>query len=126
MQLFSVLAVPVLIGAGISMTPIPVAVADCTSTGGTTLCSQGESRGANTGDGPSGSGSYMPSMCDFDDWYGCDDDWGWEIDLDVDLDPGGPGRPGGPGGPGFGHPGGPGGPNFGGGGGGGRPGGGRR
>jgi hypothetical protein len=120
MRLFSVLAVPVLIGAGISMTPIPVAVADCTSTGGTTICSQGESRGANTGDGPSGSGSYLPSVCDFDDWYGCDDDWGWEIDLDADLDPG---RPGGPGGPGFGNPGGPGGPNFGGGG---RPGGGRR
>lgn len=74
----------------------PPAKADCVSSGGTTLCSQGESRGSNNGNGPSGS-VYTPYPCE-NDWY-CGTDW----DLDVDWNPGrpgigGPGRPGGGGG----------------------------
>ncbi|ANE81838.1 hypothetical protein A7U43_23445 [Mycobacterium adipatum] len=113
MRLFQVLAVPVLIGAGLGAAPTPAATADCTSAGGTTICSQGEVRGSNTGDGPSGSsGPYVPYPCDYD-WYACDDAWGWEIDVNLDPDLG---RPGGPGGPDIGLPGG-GRPNAGGGGG---------
>ncbi len=128
MRLFTTLAIPVLIAAGLSVAPTPIAGADCTSAGGTTICSQGDVRGTNTGSGPSGSaGPYAPYPCDYDDWYLCDNDWGWEVNLDVDANPGRPGGPGGPGGPDIGRPGGPGGPNIGGGrGGGGRGGGGRR
>lgn len=73
------------------------AAADCTSSGGVTLCSQGDVRGSDTGAGPSGAGPYMPYPCQYD--YLCDDDYGWgfAFDLDADIDrPVGPGRPDGP------------------------------
>lgn len=122
MRLSKIFIVPALIGAGLTAAPLPGAAADCTSAGGTTICSQGEVRGANTGDGPSGSsGPYVPYPCDYD-WTDCNDAWGWEIDVNLDPDIG---RPGGPGGPDIGLPGGGGRPNAGGGRGGGRGGGGR-
>ena len=101
MRLLKMLIVPVLIGAGVSV-QAPHAGADCTSAGGTTICSQGDVRGSNSGDGPSGSsGPYVPYACDLD-WYACDDYyWG----IDVDFVPG-EGRPGVPVDPGFGRPGG--------------------
>lgn len=70
------------------------AAADCTSSAGVTLCSQGEVRGSNTGDGPSGAGPYMPYPCEYD--YLCDDTYGWGLAFDVDADidrPNNPGRP---------------------------------
>lgn len=70
------------------------AAADCTSSGGVTLCSQGDVRGSNTGDGPSGAGPYMPYPCEYD--YLCDDTYGWGFAFDVDADidrPNNPGRP---------------------------------
>ncbi|CAN3127705.1 hypothetical protein ACNUDN_07330 [Mycobacterium sp. smrl_JER01] len=92
----------------------PPAAADCTSAGGTTICSQGDVRGTNTGDGPSGSsGPYVPYPCDLN-WYDCDE-W-WNVDFDIDVDPGPPGI-GAPGRPDFGNPGRPGGGRPGGGGG---------
>jgi len=110
MRLVPALAIPILIAPIVVVTP--TVSADCTSVSGTTICSQGDVRGANTGDGPSGSaGPYVPYPCDLD-WYACDDVW--DVDFDIDLDPG-PGRPD------IGRPGGPGGRP---GGGGGRPGGG--
>lgn len=85
MRLASLLAAPVVATAGLIAVP-SVALADCTSAGGTTLCSQGDSRGASTGGGPSGSsGPYVPYPCEYDYYY-CDDVYGWGIDLDVDLD----------------------------------------
>ncbi len=112
----SLLVVPVVVIAGLSLAPS--AGADCTSSGGTTICAQGDSRGADTGGGP-GSGPYVPYPCDYD-WY-CNDYDGWEIDLDADWDPGiGIGGPGIDPGPGVGLPGRPGNRP-----GGGRPGGGR-
>lgn len=102
MRLFKTLVVPVLIGAGVTAIPAPVAAADCTSADGTTICSQGDVRGSNTGDGPSGSsGPFVPYPCDYD-WTDCNDAWGWEIDVNLDPDIG---RPGGPGGPDIGLPG---------------------
>lgn len=96
MRLFKILAVPMLVGASLTTAPAPLAAADCTSAGGTTICSQGEVRGSNTGDGPSGSsGPYVPYPCDYD-WTDCNDAWGWEIDINLDPDIGGPGGPGGP------------------------------
>lgn len=104
--LTSLLVAPGLVTSGLAVAPIsfaPNAAADCTSSGGTTLCSQGDSRGTSGGDGPSGgSGPYVPYACGYD-WY-CNDDYGWVVG--VDLDPGWPGI-GGPGGPGIGGPGGP-------------------
>lgn len=115
MRLIKILVVPVLIAAGLTVTSDPIAGADCTSAGGTTICSQGEVRGSNTGDGPSGSsGPYVPYPCDYD-WTDCNDAWGWEIDINLDPDIGRPGGPGGPGGPDVGRPGGGGGPTLGGG-----------
>ncbi|MEZ0342914.1 hypothetical protein ACAG25_23395 [Mycobacterium sp. pV006] len=85
MRLAYLLAAPVLAAAGVIATP-NVAQADCTSAGGTTLCSQGDSRGSNAGGGPSGSsGPYVPYPCEYDYYY-CDDVYGWGINLDVDLD----------------------------------------
>jgi len=98
----SLLVAPVVVIGGLSIAPS--AGADCTSSGGTTICAQGDSRGANTGGGP-GSGPYVPYPCNYD--WNCDSDgWDWDVDLDADWDPGigigGPGRPGigGPGRPG--------------------------
>jgi len=114
MRLVALLVAPALVCAGLTVTPI--AAADCTTAGTTTLCSQGDSRGSNTGSGPSGSsGPYVPYPCDLN-WYDCDDYW--DVNLDVDIDPrpprpdiggpgiGGPGRPGGGGGIGGGRGGG--------------------
>ncbi|MCV7149933.1 hypothetical protein [Mycolicibacterium pyrenivorans] len=85
---------PAVVFAGLSVAP--TAAADCTSSGGTTICAQGESRGANTGSGPSGSGPYVPYPCDYD-WY-CNDTYGWDWDVNLDWDPGpGIGAPGTPG-----------------------------
>lgn len=107
-----------ILGAGL-VSAVP-ARADCVSSGGTTLCSQGDVRGGDTGAGPGSMGSsYTPYICGYD---GDCDDWGWYFDVDVDRPGiGGPGGPGigGPGGPGIGGPGfGGGGPGIGGGGGG--------
>jgi len=53
--------------AGLTAAP---ASADCVSSAGTTLCSQGDSRGANTGAGPGSlnTGPYWPYPCEYD-WY---------------------------------------------------------
>ncbi len=67
----------------------PPAMADCTYSGGSTVCAQGEVRGA---DGvPRAATAVVPYPCE-NDWY-CGTDW----DLDVGWDPGRPGigRPGG-------------------------------
>ena len=77
---------PAAFAAGMVMAPS--AAADCVSSSGTTICSQGSVRGSDSGQGPGLSGPAVPYPCEYD-WY-CDD---W--DLDVILDPG-PGRPGGP------------------------------
>lgn len=84
----------------------PPAAADCTSAGGTTICSQGDVRGANTGNGPGSSGPYMPYPCSYD-WY-CDDGvtWGVDVDWDPGIGIGAPGRPGNRPGGGGGRPGG--------------------
>jgi hypothetical protein len=76
------------------------ASADCTYSGGTTLCSQGDVRGA---DGvPRASSPVVPYECDYYDYYDyyCDDnDWGVNIDVNPGprppVDIGRPGRPGG-------------------------------
>ena len=101
--------IPVMLVSTVAVAP--VAGADCTSSGATTICSQGDVRGSNTGTGPS-TGPYVPYPCEWG-YYACDDVW--NVDFDVDLDPGRPGigGPGGPGGPGIGAPGRP---DFGGGG----------
>ncbi|MGE2836614.1 hypothetical protein [Mycobacterium sp. SMC-4] len=105
-KLAAVLSGIVLTFAGVS--DLAPAVADCTSVGGTTLCSQGESRGSDSGGGPSGSsGPYIPYPCEYDYYY-CNEYFGWDVDLDWDpgIGVGGPGRPDGPG---IGSPGRPGG-----------------
>ena len=67
----------------------PTAGADCNYAGGSTICAQGEVRGA---DGvPRAATPAVPYPCE-NDWY-CGTDW----DLDVDWDPG-PNRPWLPGG----------------------------
>ncbi|MGW0162697.1 hypothetical protein ACWDUN_25590 [Mycobacterium sp. NPDC003323] len=111
MRVLNIVTVPALVIAG--LTVAPEAAADCTSSGGTTICSQGEVRGSDTGNGPSGSsGPYVPYACG-DDWYTCDNYyWGIDVDLNPDFDrPGRPqiGGPGGPGGPDIGRGGGRGG-----------------
>ena len=87
---------------GLATTAIPLAVvvappaaADCSSSGGATICSQGEVRGSNT-PAPS-SGPYYPYPCEYD-WY-CDDN-GLSIIVNPGppIDIGRPGRPGGGGG----------------------------
>ncbi len=71
----------------------PTAAADCTSASGTTICSQGDVRGADTGDGPSGAGPYMPYPCEYD--YLCyGNNWGMVLDLDPGPGIGLPGTPG--------------------------------
>lgn len=66
------------------------AQADCTSSGGVTVCAQGDARGSSGGGtGTAGSG-YYPYPCEYD--YYCND-WGVDVVLDVDPDLGKPGRP---------------------------------
>lgn len=116
MRLVCLLVAPAVVATVLTVAPdAPIAAADCTTAGATTLCSQGTSRGSNSGSGP-GAGPYVPYPCDIN-WYDCDDYWDVNLDVDVDPGPGGPdfGRPGAPD---FGNPGRPGG-------GGGRGGGGR-
>lgn len=72
----------------------PVAAADCTTSGGVTVCAQGTVSGPSGG--PSSSGPYYPYPCDYD-WL-CDDG-GVSIVLDPGPPSGGidiglPGRPG--------------------------------
>ncbi|MUL81252.1 hypothetical protein FZI95_05635 [Mycobacterium sp. CBMA247] len=76
----------------VTTTTAPPAKADCTSSGYSTVCAQGDVRGA---DGvPRAATPVVPYPC-ANDWY-CDTGW----DLDVIWDPGRPGGPGGPGRPG--------------------------
>jgi hypothetical protein len=72
------------VAAGLALAPS--AGADCVSSGGTTLCSQGDARGSDTGQGP---GTYTPYPCELD-WY-CDQNEGWG--LGIILDPSYPARP---------------------------------
>ncbi|WP_081528988.1 hypothetical protein [Mycolicibacterium vaccae] len=116
MRLVYLLVAPAVCSTGIAVAP--TVAADCTSAGGTTICSQGDARGANTGDGPSGAGTYAPYPCDMND-YNCNYWWGGDFDADIDIDPGRPGI-GQPGRPDIGNPGRPGGGGGRGGGGGGR------
>lgn len=88
-----------ILGIATAAAPIAMVVvapsvgADCTSSGGATVCAQGEVRGA---DGvPRAATPVVPYPCEYD-WY-CGTEW----DLDVGSDPGpgwDPGRPGRPGG----------------------------
>ena len=105
MRWTAVIAAPVLALTGLAVIPNvapPSARADCTSTGRTTICSQGESRGVDTGRGPSGAQApWVPYPCEYD-WYFCPNTYGWTMDLDYagsadDFTP-----PGGVGWPGFG------------------------
>ncbi len=107
MRLPFLFVAPALVIAGLSVAP--TAAADCTSTGGTTLCSQGDSRGGNTGGGP-GSGPSVPYPCDYD-WMCGSDYYGWGVDIDADpgIGIGYPGTPGNRPGGGGGRPGGGGG-----------------
>ena len=86
-----------ILGLAMAMAPITIVVAspearaDCVYSGGSTVCAQGEVRGA---DGvPRAATPYVPYPCE-NDWY-CGTDW----DLNADWDPGPgiglPGRPGG-------------------------------
>ena len=91
-----VLLAPALVVGGLGIAGVvdaTAARADCVSSGGTTICSQGDVRGADTGQGPgSTGGSGYGYMCGYD--WDCDYGWGW--DVDVDLSPGpGPRPPGG-------------------------------
>lgn len=84
---FGVAAVPALV-----LHP-PIAVADCTTSGGVTVCAQGTVSGPSGA--PSSSGPYYPYPCEYD-WL-CDDGG---VSIIVDPGPGGgidigrPGRPG--------------------------------
>ncbi|MGV0993284.1 MAG: hypothetical protein ACOYBX_09195 [Mycobacterium sp.] len=62
------------------------ASADCVSSNGTTLCSQGSSRGSDTGEGPGtmSGGPYVPYPCAYD--WNCNGGG-----LSIVLSPGSPG-----------------------------------
>ena len=69
-RLLVTMAAMAVVGAG--LVAAPTATAECISSAGTTLCSQGSARGADTGAGPgSMSGPFVPYPCAYD-WY-CDD-----------------------------------------------------
>jgi hypothetical protein len=84
-------------GTGIGLASAPSAVADCVYSGGATICSQGEVRGASGAPGPSG--PYYPYPCE-DDWM-CGDGGvsvivgGGGGGIGPPIDVGRPGRPGG-------------------------------
>lgn len=63
---------PSVVVAGALVTSVPAA-ADCVSSSGTTVCSQGTVRGSDTGQGPGtlNTGPAWPYPCDYD-WY-CND-----------------------------------------------------
>lgn len=95
MRLAPLAIVPVMIVTGSIATPsvIPLARADCTSAAGTTVCSQGDVRGANTGPGPGATTPYNPYQC----WYCNDGGWGLTFIIDRPHRPhdgGGEGRRG--------------------------------
>lgn len=88
-------AVPVMAFSlyGALLTAAPPATADCVSSGGTTICSQGDVRGTDTGGGPT-TGPYSPYPCEYD-WYCRDDNFDVGIVLGAgDGDIGLPGTPG--------------------------------
>lgn len=77
---------------GALLTATPPAKADCVSSGGTTICSQGDVRGTGSETGSS-SGPYAPYPCEYD-WY-CYDNENVGIILGAgDGDIGRPGTPG--------------------------------
>ena len=84
-------------GGGVTVAA-PPALAECSSSGGVTICAQGNVDGPSGQSGPA-SGPYYPYPCD-EDWL-CDDGG-----VSIVVDPGPPrppfvpGRPGRPGRPG--------------------------
>ncbi|WP_157521204.1 hypothetical protein [Mycobacterium sp. ACS4331] len=88
MRVAVMVSLPILaVGISVVAAPVPEAAADCVTSGGTTLCSQGDARGTDTGQGP-GSGPVVPYPCDLD-WY-CDD-YGWSFGVVLDPGDNGPG-----------------------------------
>ncbi|MGY4709587.1 hypothetical protein ACXDF8_08550 [Mycolicibacterium sp. CBM1] len=74
------------VGAGGLLTA-PAAQADCVSGGGSTVCAQGEVRGADGPPGPVTSGPYVPYPCDYDPYC-------FDGGLSIIFDPGdGPNPP---------------------------------
>lgn len=69
MRVGHVLTVPGLLVAviGTGIATASTASADCVSSAGTTVCSQGSVRGSDTGEGP-GTGPAVPYPCEYD-WY---------------------------------------------------------
>ncbi len=93
MRLAYIFVASALVCGGLEATP--TAHADCVSSGGTTISSQGDVRGADNGAGAgAGSGPYVPYPCTYD-WY-CNDGVTWDINMDWDpgVGIGAPGRPG--------------------------------
>ncbi|BBY98875.1 hypothetical protein [Mycolicibacterium fallax] len=91
MKLTGFAAAPVvaLAAFGAVVAGAPTAAADCVNSGGTTICSQGDVRGADS----SGSGTYAPYPCEYD-WY-CYDGGGVGVVFGAgDGDVGLPGTPG--------------------------------
>ena len=70
MRLMILIIAPVVVATG--LTVAPTASADCTSSAGTSVCSQGDVRGANTGQGPGAVPLYNPNQycwwCDNNGW----------------------------------------------------------
>ncbi|AFM17453.1 hypothetical protein Mycch_2688 [Mycolicibacterium chubuense NBB4] len=89
MRLAYLVVVPVAIAA--QFTVAPPAFADCTSSAGTTVCSQGDVRGANTGHGPGGATPNNPYWC----WWCDNGGWGLTFVIERPVRPrDGGGRPG--------------------------------
>lgn len=66
MKLTSLAAALAVVGA--QLAAAPAASADCVTSGGTTVCSQGDVRGSGASKGPGQSGPYYPYPCEYD-WY---------------------------------------------------------
>ena len=95
MRSASTLLAPVLLPAVVAagLVVAPSASAECVSSSGTTICSQGSVRGSDTGQGPGLSGPAVPYPCEYD-WY-CYDNENVGIILGAgDGDIGRPGTPG--------------------------------
>ena len=60
MRFVTFLVAPVVVSTALAVAP--PAAADCTSSGGTTICSQGTVRGSNTGDAVSYTHLTLPTM----------------------------------------------------------------